>query len=644
MANPKAMRKKIGDRALLMGAILWAFLCGSGGLAPSARAAQVSFRAEVDQPQIGLEESVSLKLILSSDGNARIGRVRYEAPDFDEVNEFNSSQVSSRYENGRFSTTVTQSMTKLLRPRRTGTLAIKGIQVDVDGKTLQASDIAIQVVQAGAGTPPPKHYRSQGGGLRGGNRRGSGPAVMIRAEIDKDKVYKGEQLIVSYYLYRRTTVYNIEASKFPELKGFLREEIAMPLMGTRLESDRVVLDGVVYDRSLLVRYAAYPLQEGTLRIDPLGIKYVASAGSLDDGEDPFTQFFRMGQTRPGSVKSEPIGVEVLSLPLDGRPASFSGGVGDFNVTSAIDKTEVRANEAVTLTVKVDGRGNLAAIGEPKAKWPETVELYDSKGVAKSGKGGIGEKIFEFLLIPRSPGKLVLPPLEFSFFDPSKKAYVTRSTEKAEINVLEPAPGSAAVQSRANRPPVGVAENASPASSKEELRPLKLTTSPGEVSIWHWISRGAVGGACLLLLVLGLDLGRQAWGAGRARRDAASAARSRTVSHALERLKAAAGEGGSDAKLREFYDGLEGVMLDSLEALRAVGARSLPRAELRQIYVSDVGLPEELWQRINRILEHAELARFAGSHGNADGAKELRTWASEAESVVKLLERHKNPAG
>ena len=97
---------------------------------------------------------------------------------------------------------------------------------------------------------------------------------------------------------------------------------------------------------------------------------------------------------------------------------------------------------MTLTAKVEGRGNLAAIGEPKAKWPDTVEIYDSKGTAKAGPGGVGQKVFEFLLIPRAPGKVTLPSLELSFFDPTKGAYVTRTTEPITINVGEPAPGSA----------------------------------------------------------------------------------------------------------------------------------------------------------------------------------------------------------
>src|SRR5262249_26014080 len=149
--------------------------------------------------------------------------------------------------------------------------------------------------------------------------------------------------------------------------------------------------------------------------------YYPSVNSMDE-EDPFLGFFRQMNPQQGQNSSDQLTIEVMPLPEQGKPNSFTGGVGDFNLTAAVDKYDVRANEAVTLTLKVEGRGNLAAIGEPKAKWPENVELYDSKGVAKSSSGGVGQKVFEFLLIPRAPGKVMLPALEMSFFDPAKGAY------------------------------------------------------------------------------------------------------------------------------------------------------------------------------------------------------------------------------
>ena len=355
---------------------------------------------------------------VQSDGNAEVSQPTFQAPDFEVINEYTGTYTESYYDNGNFGVRNTQQFTRVLKPVHQGMLRISHILIQAGGHTISAPDLVVEVSGAGAGTPPPQGYGGSGMGLRGAGKRVNGRSVLVRAEVDKSKVYKGEQIIVSYYLYRRVRVFNIQVDKYPVLSGFLREDLEMPVLGQRLDSERVVLDGVPYERSLLMRYAAYPLQEGKLKIDSTDLKYnyySTPGGGATDDEDPLLNFFQQLTPRSGADRSEQLTIDVVPLPEEGKPSSFSGGVGDFNVTSAVDKYEVHANEAVTLTVKVEGRGNVAAIGEPKTKWPNSVELYDSKGNAKTGKGGVGEKDFEILLIPRTPGPLTLPGIEFSLF-------------------------------------------------------------------------------------------------------------------------------------------------------------------------------------------------------------------------------------
>ena len=103
--------------------------------------------------------------------------------------------------------------------------------------------------------------------------------------------------------------------------------------------------------------------------------------------------------------------------------------------------------------------------EPKTHWPANVELYDSKGVVKAGKG-VGQKTFEFLLIPRQPGTLELPSLEFGFFDPKKGQYVTKATQPIKINVLDPLPGSDGLRTEVSPPAASASHKANnPANGK-----------------------------------------------------------------------------------------------------------------------------------------------------------------------------------
>jgi hypothetical protein len=614
-------------------------------LSLSAYAADIQFTAKVDRNQISVDESVSLKLTVQSEGNSAATEPKFNAPDFEVVNEYSGTYVESYYDGntGHFGMRNNQQLTKVLKPNRAGSLKISGISVSAGGTTYRAPDITVQVAASGAGTPPPRGYGGGGVGLRGAGKQVRGPSVKVRAEIDKDHVYKGEQIIVSYYLYRRVRVFNIQVDKFPVLNGFLRQDLEMPVMGQRLDTERVVLDGVPYERSLLLRYAAYPLQDGKLKIDSTSMKYnyYPSNGRSDlDEEDPFMSFFHQMQPQAGQDRSEQLTVDVLPLPEDGKPNSFTGGVGDFNLIAAVDKYEVRANEPVTLTLKIEGRGNLAAIGEPKAKWPENVELYDSKGNAKTGKAGVGEKVFEFLLIPRVPGQLTLPPIEFSYFDPAQKAYITKKTEPFAIKVTDAAPGSPV---RNGARPKAAPSTQSPADGAEEkISGLKFPDASDStrawIPAWHWLYWLCTAAfACLFALVV-YDLLRKT----QARSSAQAAIKAKAHSRSWTRLQQGAREAQEGAAWQEVvqnYELLVGVMFDAIDRAYGVGARSRPRSELREILVNERGLSLEVWERISRLLEYAEMVRFATSAGvttERAAREELARWVSEGEIVSKSL--------
>ena len=609
----------------------------------------MKFTAEVDRTEVTQDDSITLKLSVRVDGSKQVRSPEFTATDFQLLNQFDNTYNEAFYDNGQFQIRSVYQISEILKPLKTGALKISGIHVEVAGRNFTAPDLVVQVSGAGGGTPPPHGYGGGGIGLRGSGKRGNTLSAFVRAEVDKDKVYKGEQIIVTYYLYRRIQIDSIEPTDFPNLNGFLKDELEMPMIGNRLTAEKVVLDGVGYVRSPLVRYAAYPLQEGNLKIDPLRLKYgyVSAQSPMGNDDDPYFQFFRgFGQRQVSSASSEPLTIQVSPLPEAGKPPGFSGGVGEFDVKAAVDKYDVKANEAVSLTVKVEGRGNVSGITQPTVKWPDGVELYDTKGVSKAGKGGIGEKIFEFLLIPRTPGHLQLPSLEFSFFDPVQKAYVTKTTDPFQINVLEPSPGSAVYVPK--KPQFDNSTTSIHAPSAE-LRGLKTGTSPGAFGSisgfpgwrWlYWIATGAFGVFALLVLQ---DLVRGARNSARARMGSKAKEQSRNF-EMLRKLAKSAGQGSAWNDITGAYDLIECQIFDALDRTYAVGARSYPRKELRERLVAENRMTEEVWQRTASLLEFAELVRFATSAGAISESKarsELTRWVVETESLVRMIERSGN---
>lgn len=474
-------------------------------------------------------------------------------------------------------------------------------------------------------------------GLRGVGKNVPNTPFTIRVELDRSRIFKGQQLIVSYYLYRRARVFNIQVEKYPILDGFLREDLDLPILGQRLESESVVVDGVAYERSLLARYAAYPLKEGKLAIDSMSIKgnyYPGSSADLDPG-NPLQSFFQQLQPRDWSHRSERGEVEVLPLPTEGRPTSFTGGVGEFTLEGSVDRNIVKANEAVTFTFKIQGTGNIAAITEPKIRWPQDVEVYETKSRTTPAKSGNPSKIFEVLVIPRKPGKLVIPAGEMSYFSVKDKAYKTTSAQPIEIEVME---GGGVVSQAA--PSTGKRQEPSAESAKprfflpEEWRGSSVSALGSKLG-WRLVL-AMVAFTTLLLAGFGLRKFVRLLGRMSALR---SARRADEENRSFSRLREFSTSRALQAPWTEVvraYDDLAQKLCIRIEEVSQVPARALGREELLRQGVSS-GLAEEgIWKRVVLLLEYSEWVRFgsgAGVVSEGEARSRLGDWISEAERLA-----------
>lgn len=124
-------------------------------------------------------------------------------------------------------------------------------------------------------------------------------------------------------------------------------------------------------------------------------------------------------------------------PLPVKPANFSGGVGEFTMTSSINAKEVKTNDAVTIKLTIKGAGNMKLITSPEVKFPEDFEVYDPKvtnnfDVSRAGLSGT--QTIEYLAIPRHAGNFTIPPVEFVYFDLKSQSYKTLKTEAYDLKV------------------------------------------------------------------------------------------------------------------------------------------------------------------------------------------------------------------
>jgi hypothetical protein len=196
-------------------------------------------------------------------------------------------------------------------------------------------------------------------------------------------------------------------------------------------------------------------------------------------------------------------MHVHALPEEGRPAHFTGAIGQFNVVGNAQPLSVAVGEPVTLNFTITGSGNFDYVRCPSLADDPAWKTYvpSSKIEYQDGTRTQGIKTFEQAIIPQKNGTLTLPQPTFSYFDPDTKKYVTLPVTLPNITVT----GSAVIPAAVPSGPANETESvATPESTtflpnRLTLGALHATLRPAYRQTWFW----AVQGGLVLALVIGV---------------------------------------------------------------------------------------------------------------------------------------------
>ena len=255
------------------------------------------------------------------------------------------------------------------------------------------------------------------------NNVNTNESFFVYADIDKSSVFEGEQVTTNWYIYVKGTIEAIDRAKFPDLKGFWKE-IIEEVPG--LSFSPAIVNGIPYKRALLASHALFPIKAGTAVIDEFKIK--ATVRNQTE--------FGWGQPHEYTKASRRMALTVHPLPTEGKPLSFSGAVGQFQIQTQVDGMQVKAGQPFSLKVRFEGQGNAKLIELPPIEWPGTLTVFDTKNESKFFKNGQSFKEFEILLIPNQEGPVTIPSITFSYFDPQQKKYITKTTEELQLTALK----------------------------------------------------------------------------------------------------------------------------------------------------------------------------------------------------------------
>ena len=406
-------------------------------LAAGPAAALFSISAQTDRESVEINDSFYLTVTVSGD-SASVPEP--ELPRMDNFNIYSSGRSQNiSIVNGKIATSVT--FTYILSPRFIGRQKIPPIPVFNGREKYLTREIEINVVKAAApsqAAQPQNAPRAQTAGqarASAGAQAGLKPedTLYMTAETDKKTAYPNEQVNLTIRFYTAVPLTSNPQYIAPEFKNLLAEDLPP------IRNGETVIKGVRYSYSE-IKTALFGVEEGPAAVNPASVIAQVHKESAIDPFDPnfFQQFFSMsaGQGETRQVRSNPASLKILPLP-EGAPASFKGAVGSFTLSADLSPKEVKAGEALNLSITVTGKGNLKMLTAPKPPDMPDFKVYDtlsSLDISKDKDIIGGKKVFTTVLIPKAAGRRTIPQIKFSFFDTETKTYRELSAGPFDITV------------------------------------------------------------------------------------------------------------------------------------------------------------------------------------------------------------------
>ncbi len=521
-----------------------------------------------------------------------------------------SSQFS--WVNGEISSSA--SFTWMLVAEGPGPAEIPGVQVRIGSSTYRTDPIQIQITKGATGPrTAPQPGRPPDVPARAGD-----PDVFLRAELSTKEVWVGQPVTLTLTVFASGEIANYSLRDAPTFSNFWSEDLKVD---PNTERYRATIEGRVYIAYPLQRKLLTPTVAGDLTLEPYAAQFRVQRRS----SDPFADFFGGGRAEDIMRKSDALTLHVRALPEAGRPAGFAGAVGSFKIDTKLDRREAEVNQAVALTVTVEGEGLLKSVGTPRLDAPAELKVFDPEitesSAASNGKFR-SKKTWEWVLVPLVPGSLEMPAPTFAYFDPQQGAYreihgapiqiVARRGERSEPDTL--ARGEVRLQRR----------------EINFIKPLRGTLSDGAARA-HELAWFRVA----LLLPLAwvpavIAIGR--WRA-RSRLDRTGARAGKARSRSRRRLRTAQRR-AAQLDAGAFHEEIARALVEYVADRFDRSAAGLTY-ELADDLLESHRVSPELRARFRSCLESCDFARYVPGSGSDPRKAEV---LGEAMQLVDLLEK------
>jgi len=377
--------------------------------------------SQFNPPVIHLGQSASYEITVYGTQDVSQETIRGKLRNVDGLKISNNSSVSSQFKfiQGTRTTSITYSFN--VQAEREGEFTLEAWQVNIKGQNYRVPAAKLHVVPQG------KEFEK---------------SMFLKLDIPKDNFYVGESIPCHLHLYLRRDI-QARMRAYPEKTGdaFTQSELRK-----EPHSAQETIDGQIF------RLFSWPLTLTALKAGEEALSYKIELAVIlpnkRSRKSPFDtlfndsffntdSLFNRGNFENITLFTGDISLEVLDLPIEGKPNVYSGAIGVFNLKTDVSSTTVEAGEPITLTLNANGEGNFDRIAAPVLTETENFKLYPPKTefTPTDDIGYRGTKSFEYIIIPQSEEVTAIPSIAFNFFDPKTGEYIDLSTKTTPIKVL-----------------------------------------------------------------------------------------------------------------------------------------------------------------------------------------------------------------
>ena len=290
----------------------------------------------------------------------------------------------------------------VLKASKPGSFTIPSVTIKMNGKSYPTQSKKVTIVKKAKET-----------GVKGD--------LMVQLKPNKTSVYVGEPIRYDLHWYSSYQAQGFQLKELPKFDGFVVKSIE-----AKTKIKLKTINGKRYLTGKSYSFILTPIKSGIIKLPQVkGDIYLTTGRG----------FFQQTEVREISSEKLSLTVKPLPTPPDGTLEPVL--MGNFKLKTTFDKKELNVNDAVTIKLIISGSGNLNDLNDLSINYPSAFETLPPsvKNNVKTDLSGIhGSKIFEFVAIPRQPGKFTIPPITLSAFNPQKKEYYSLKSNPVTIQV------------------------------------------------------------------------------------------------------------------------------------------------------------------------------------------------------------------